>query len=78
MESIVNYFESFDLDIVAFLKANGMLIVAFLILAMLGRFAFGKKSVLCHSVSSESCNIGNAFKTGSNGGCMQQSAMQMI
>ena len=52
MESIINYFSSFDLDIVAFLKANCLLIGAFLALGMLGRFAFGKKSVLCHSVSS--------------------------
>ena len=52
MESIINYFLSFDLDIGAFLRANVMLIAAFLALAMLGRFAFGKKSVLCRSVSS--------------------------
>lgn len=52
MESIINYFSSFQLDIGAFLKANCMLIAAFLALAMLGRFAFGKKSVLCRSVSS--------------------------
>ena len=48
MESIVNYFESFQLDIGAFLKANCMLIAAFLVLGMLGRFAFGKKhEILC-------------------------------
>ena len=52
MESIVKYFLSFDLDIGAFLKANCMMIAAFLALGMLGRFAFGKKSVLCRSVSS--------------------------
>ena len=52
MESIVNYFKSFHLDIGAFLKANCMLIAAFLVLALLGRFVFGKKSVLCRSVSS--------------------------
>lgn len=52
MESIVNYFKSFNLDIGAFLKANFMLIAAFLALALLGRFVFGKKSVLCRSVSS--------------------------
>lgn len=52
MESIVNYFESLNLDIGAFLKAVGMLIGAFLVLAMIGRFAFGKKSVLCRAVSS--------------------------
>lgn len=52
MESIVNYFESFNLDIGAFVKANFMLIAAFLALALLGRFVFGKTSVLCRSVSS--------------------------
>ena len=52
MESIVNYFKSFHLDISAFLRANCMLIGAFLALALLSRFVFGKKSVLLHSVSS--------------------------
>ena len=52
MESIIQYFKGFDLDIVAFLRANCMLIGAFLALAILGRFVFGKKSVLCRSVSS--------------------------
>lgn len=52
MESIIQYFKGFDLDIVAFLRANCMLIGAFLILALLGRFVFGKGSVLLRSVSS--------------------------
>jgi len=52
MESVVNYFASLNLDIGAFLKAAGILIGAFLVLALLGRFAFGKKSVLCRAVSS--------------------------
>lgn len=52
MNSIVNYFKAFNLDINAFLRANTMLIGAFLALALLGRFVFGKKSVLLHSVSS--------------------------
>lgn len=52
MESIVNYFKSFNLDIGAFLQANCLLIGAFLALALLGRFVFGKQSVLLHSVSS--------------------------
>jgi hypothetical protein len=52
MDSIVNYFKTFNLDINAFLRANAMLIGAFLALALLGRFVFGKKSVLLHSVSS--------------------------
>ena len=52
MESIVNYFASLNLDIGAFLKAAGILVGAFLVLALIGRFAFGKKSVLCRAVSS--------------------------
>ena len=74
MESIINYFLSFDLDITAFIKANFLLIVAFIALSMLGRFAFGKKSVLCCSVSSAIgiffvyaltivlCNAGSEFQ----------------
>lgn len=52
MESIVNYFSSMNLDIGLFLKAVGMLIGALLVLAVLGRFVFGKRSVLCRAVSS--------------------------
>lgn len=52
MESIVNYFASLNLDIGAFLKAAGMLLGALLVLALIGRFVFGKKSALCLAVSS--------------------------
>ncbi|MBQ8880701.1 MAG: hypothetical protein IJ030_00810 [Oscillospiraceae bacterium] len=52
MESVVNYFAELNLDIGAFLKAAGMLIGAFLVLAALGRLFFGKKSVLSRAVSS--------------------------
>lgn len=52
MESIVNYFASLNLDIVDFLKAVGMLIGALLVLALLGRFVFGKQSALILAVSS--------------------------
>ena len=52
MESVVNYFASLNLDIMAFLKAIGMLVGALLVLALLGRFAFGKKSALVLAVSS--------------------------
>lgn len=41
-----------NLDIGLFLKAVGMLIGALLVLAVLGRFVFGKRSVLCRAVSS--------------------------
>lgn len=52
MESIVNYFASLNLDIVEFLKAIGMLIAALLVLAVIGRFVFGKQSALILAVSS--------------------------
>ena len=52
MNSITNYFESLNLDILAFAKASAMLIGALLLLALIGRFVFGKKSALCCAVSS--------------------------
>lgn len=52
MESIVNYFASLNLDIGEFLKAIGMLVAALLVLAVVGRFVFGKRSALILAVSS--------------------------
>ncbi len=52
MESVINYFASLNLDIVEFLKAIGMLVGALLILAVVGRFVFGKRSALILAVSS--------------------------
>lgn len=52
MESILNYFSSMNLNFELFLKAVGMLIGALLILAVVGRFVFGKRSTLCRAVSS--------------------------
>ena len=52
MEAIVNYFASMDLNIETFLKATGMLIAALFVLALVGRFVFGKKSPLLRAVSS--------------------------
>ena len=52
MESIVNYFASLNLDIGDFLKAAGMLVAAMLLLALVGRFVFGKRSALILAVSS--------------------------
>lgn len=52
MESIVNYFASLNLDIGAFLKGIGMLVAALLVLAIIGRFVFGKRSALILAVSS--------------------------
>ena len=52
MNSVVNYFSSVGLDIVSFLKAIGLLIAALLVLALIGRFVFGKRSALVLAVSS--------------------------
>jgi len=52
MESIVNYFAELNLDIGVFLKSIGMLIAALLVLALVGRFVFGKRSALILAVSS--------------------------
>lgn len=52
MESIVQYFASLNLDIFAFLKGIGMLVAALLVLAIAGRFVFGKRSALILAVSS--------------------------
>ncbi len=52
MDAILNYLQSINLDIGSFWKAAGILLAATLILALLGRFIFGKKSILCASVSS--------------------------
>lgn len=52
MESIIQYFSSVNLDIVAFLKGIGMLVAALLVLAIAGRFVFGKRSALVLAVSS--------------------------
>ena len=52
MNSIIEYFTSLNLDIVEFLKATVMVIGALFLLALIGRFAFGRKSALCCAVSS--------------------------
>lgn len=52
MESIVNYFASININFETYLKAVGMLIVALLLLALVGRFVFGKRSALSRAVSS--------------------------
>ena len=52
MEKVVNYFASMNLNIETFLKACGMLFAALLVLALVGRFLFGKRSALTLAVSS--------------------------
>lgn len=52
MESIVNYFASLGLDFWALLKTAGILLLGMLLISLLGRFIFGKKSALNNAVSS--------------------------
>ena len=52
MESIMNYLQSIDLNFGLFFKAVGAIVGALLVLAVVGRFIFGKRSTLCRAVSS--------------------------
>lgn len=52
MESVISYFQTLNFNIGSFWKSAGILLAVSLILALLGRFIFGKKSVICASVSS--------------------------
>lgn len=52
MESIINYFRSLGLDFTSLLKTGGILLLGCLLISLLGRFIFGKKSALNNAVSS--------------------------
>lgn len=52
MESIVAYFQSVGLDFYSLLYAAGLLLIGTIVLGAIGRFVFGKKSVLVNAVSS--------------------------
>lgn len=52
MDSIVTYFHAQGFNITQFAKTGGILLAALLALALMGRFVFGKRSVLCLAVSS--------------------------
>ena len=52
MESIINYISSLNLDFGYFWKSVAILMIAPIVLALIGRFVFGKKSILCCAVSS--------------------------
>ena len=52
MESLIVYFESLDLDLPGMLKTGGILLLGMLAVSLVGRFVFGKKSVLNASASS--------------------------
>lgn len=52
MESIIQYFQSLNLDLLSLLKTGGVLLLGMLAVSLVGRFVFGKKSVLSSAVSS--------------------------
>lgn len=52
MESILNYIQAINLNIGSFWKSAGILLAVSVVLALLGRFIFGKKSIFCASISS--------------------------
>ncbi len=52
MDALIQYFQGFDLDLISFLKAAGLLVIAMLVVALIGRFVFGKRSTLNCAVSS--------------------------
>ncbi len=52
MDAIIHFFDSFDLDIANLLTIGGVLLLGTFLLSVIGRFAFGKRSVLNNAVSS--------------------------
>lgn len=52
MEEIINLFSSTGLDFWSLVKAGGILLLGCLLISTVGRFAFGKRSVLNNAVSS--------------------------
>ena len=52
MDKIIAYFNSMNLDFYLFSKASLILLAGTLALSLMGRFVFGKRSMLNHAVSS--------------------------
>ena len=52
MNSLIEYFDSFNLDLPAILKTGGILLSGILAFSLCGRFVFGRKSVMNAAVSS--------------------------
>lgn len=52
MDTIVNFFQSLDLDFMNLLKIGLVLLLGTFLISAIGRFAFGKRSVLNNAVSS--------------------------
>lgn len=52
METIIAYFDSIHLDFFVFAKCTLILLLGTMVFSLLGRFIFGKRSMLSHAVSS--------------------------
>lgn len=52
MDTVISYFQDLQIDILSLLKTGGVLLLVLLVVSLLGRFVFGKKSVLSSAVSS--------------------------
>jgi len=52
MESVLQYFQAMDADLLALLKVGGILFLTILIFSLFGRMIFGKKSALNNAVCS--------------------------
>ena len=52
MDSLIEHFLSMDANIFSLMKTGGILLLGVLLASLLGRFIFGKKSVLSSAVSS--------------------------
>lgn len=52
MNAVISYFEDLQVDIFSLLTTGGVLLLGLLAVSLLGRFIFGKKSVLASAVSS--------------------------
>ena len=52
MEAVLNYLKALELDWPYLLKTGGILLLGCLLISLIGRFIFGKKSALSNAVSS--------------------------
>lgn len=52
MDTIVNYFTSYDIDLHSLLITGGVLLLGTFLISVFGRFVFGKRSALNNAVSS--------------------------
>lgn len=52
METVISYFRSLQIDVFSLLKSGGTMLLVVLGISLIGRFIFGKKSVLTGAVSS--------------------------